>query len=54
MIRRNLHPHSARLSLFFISGGLFARAGIYKVVGRQEASEATRAALRGVLARPTR
>jgi len=54
MIRRNLQPFPAGISVGFISAGLLARAGIYRLVGRQEASEATRAALRGVLARPTR
>ena len=47
MIRRNLGPIEARLSLFFLTAGLFARLVVFSLAGRREASADLRAALRG-------
>ena len=47
MIRRNLSPGAARLSLFFIASGLLARSLVYRLAGRRAASNTMRAALRG-------
>jgi GT2 family glycosyltransferase len=51
MIRRNLSPIAAKLSLGFISAGLVARAAAFGLAGRSHASADLRAALRGYLAR---
>jgi GT2 family glycosyltransferase len=50
MIRRNMGPVAATLSLVFISAGLLFRSVIYRLVGRRDASDALRATLRGLLA----
>jgi N-acetylglucosaminyl-diphospho-decaprenol L-rhamnosyltransferase len=51
MIRRNLSPIAAKLSLAFIAAGLLARSGLFWLMGRGNASKDQRAALRGYLAR---
>lgn len=51
MIRRNLGPIRAKLSLGFISAGLLTRALAFRLAGRTDASDDLRAALRGYLAR---
>lgn len=51
MIRRNLGPMAARLSLVFIAAGLLARSAFFRLAGRSNASADQRAALRGYLAR---
>ncbi len=51
IIRRNLSPVSAKLSLAFIAAGLLLRSVAFRLVGRTDASADLRAALRGYLAR---
>jgi GT2 family glycosyltransferase len=51
MIRRNLGPFASKLSLAFISTGLLARAAVFRLAGKTNASADLRAALRGYLAR---
>jgi GT2 family glycosyltransferase len=52
MIRRNLSPLSSRLTLSFIKSGLALRSIAFAVLGRREASETVRGALRGYHTRP--
>jgi len=51
MIRRNLGPIGARLSLTFLTAGLFARSIVFRLIGRRDASADLMAAVRGYLAR---
>jgi len=49
MMRRNLRPFAAYVSLTFISLGLAARYVVFRVGGRRDAANAMRATLRGFL-----
>jgi len=49
MMRRNLRPFAAHVSLTFISLGLAARYVVFRVGGRRDAANAMRATLRGFL-----
>jgi GT2 family glycosyltransferase len=51
MIRKNLSPTAAKLSLAFITAGLLARSAVYRLVGQRAASDALRATVRGLLER---
>ena len=51
IIRHNLNPVSAKLSLALIAGGLLVRSVVFRLMGRAEASADLRAALRGYLTR---
>jgi hypothetical protein len=51
IIRRNLRPVSAKLSLALIAAGLWLRSVAFRLMGRAEASADLRAQLRGYLTR---
>lgn len=51
MIRRNLPPWSARLTVWLISGGIAARWLLRLTVGQKEAAASLRGSLRGFLSR---
>lgn len=47
MLRRNLRPSQARLSLFFITSGLSARTVVFRTLGRRQEAVALAATRRG-------
>ncbi len=51
MIRRNLGPVSAKLSLGFITAGLLGRSVAFRLAGRRDAAGDLMSAIRGYLAR---